>query len=583
MHFKNILIATFMATATSALAQSLPTFPSGTFGDVILPPHQRLGRFPDESRIGSLNIEPITTYGPDSIFLKLGHAVGRLDILTREGNQNCTAFLVSDDLIMTNHHCVPGRDRPPDQIWQVDFVTGYIMDYVEKGTRVFKVDPRPVETNAELDYSLLRIIDDLPGKTFGTLDLSADSPSSKTPLWIIGHPLGQAQTISREKCAVASQGFGGNRLRHTCDTLEGNSGSPVFDAATHRVVALHASGVSYETVNGAVPMSLILSHSRVLGRTAPTRPPAVRPKLRPAPDPNPRTKPLPQVPDPGEDPMLADINVQTCDRFAGHPDHPDRTTGKMREPGVAFEDITPGTAIRACSAALAAFPNHPRLLTFLGRAHDANGDDDEARWHYGKAAGLGDVIAQFNLAHAFEHGNGGPQDLQQAAFWYEKAAAQGHAISQRKTGETYLGRQTAAADGQAAYWFEQAAGQGDAEAERWLGWLHEHGRGVRRDDRQAVNWYRKAVDQGNAEAHFNLGWMYEKGRGVPVSPDQAALLHMQSLRSGCDRALTRSRAGWSPATVRQLQIAMKTAGVYRYHPTGVMDEVTFMAMRRLLP
>ncbi|MGL6124676.1 MAG: tetratricopeptide repeat protein, partial [Shewanella sp.] len=39
-----------------------------------------------------------------------------------------------------------------------------------------------------------------------------------------------------------------------------------------------------------------------------------------------------------------------------------------------------------------------------------------------KAAEQGDASAQFNLAYAYDEGEGVPQDLSQALHWYTKAA-----------------------------------------------------------------------------------------------------------------------------------------------------------------
>ena len=53
-------------------------------------------------------------------------------------------------------------------------------------------------------------------------------------------------------------------LLHTCDTLPGNSGSPVIDAGLQQVVALHHAGSKADSVNFAILMSEILANSKVL-------------------------------------------------------------------------------------------------------------------------------------------------------------------------------------------------------------------------------------------------------------------------------------------------------------------------------
>ena len=67
---------------------------------------------------------------------------------------------------------------------------------------------------------------------------------------------------------------------------------------------------------------------------------------------------------------------------------------------------------------------------------------------------------------------------------------------------------------QAAFWFTKAANQGHAKSQNRLGFLYEKGRGVTKDYKRAVYWYTKAANQGDADAQFNLGFMYAVGAGV---------------------------------------------------------------------
>jgi TPR repeat protein len=49
----------------------------------------------------------------------------------------------------------------------------------------------------------------------------------------------------------------------------------------------------------------------------------------------------------------------------------------------------------------------------------------------------GDLSSQYNLGVRFYRGDGTPQDLKQAAFWYEKAATQGSVEAQYMAGYLY--------------------------------------------------------------------------------------------------------------------------------------------------
>jgi TPR repeat protein len=70
-------------------------------------------------------------------------------------------------------------------------------------------------------------------------------------------------------------------------------------------------------------------------------------------------------------------------------------------------------------------------------------------------------------------------------------------------------------DDQAATWYLKAAEEGDADAQFRLGYAYRLGRGVPQDDAQAAVWYLKAADQGDADTQVHLGAMYYLGQGVP--------------------------------------------------------------------
>ena len=129
----------------------------------------------------------------------------------------------------------------------------------------------------------------------------------------------------------------------------------------------------------------------------------------------------------------------------------------------------------------------------------------------------GQVEAQFTLAEAFYLGRGTGKNLQQALFWYEKAAQQGHPEAQRALGAMYvMGKGTAKAPQKAAYWYQKSAEQGLARAQTNLGILYETGVGVEKNYDNARLWYEKAAAQDYARGQTNLGRMYELGTGVEV-------------------------------------------------------------------
>ncbi|WGW05537.1 SH3 domain-containing protein [Tropicibacter oceani] len=252
-----------------AQAQEFVGFERGSFGRVVLSRKQAAGTgdIELELSVGQYNNESIQNYSPQSVFARMGHAVGRLDILTDAGIFPCTAFIVSDKHILTNYHCVPGildnAQAEATRIDAVQFVAGYTQQGVEDGTRTFIVSPTPIEAHKDLDYAVLEVLGD-PSAEYGMLALSNQTPQDGDPYWVIGHPMGEAQRISREQCRANRPALSGHQLLHTCDTLPGNSGSPVIDASLQMVVGLHHAGSKRDSVNFAIPMRDILARSSVL-------------------------------------------------------------------------------------------------------------------------------------------------------------------------------------------------------------------------------------------------------------------------------------------------------------------------------
>lgn len=225
-----------------------------------------------EVAIEGYNNEPISTYSPEADFVKLGRGVGLLRIETDGGSFPCTAFLVSEKHLLTNHHCVPGVLDHPEveatKILSVTWFAGYTQPGLIEEAEPFDVVPEPVELSEDLDYTVLEVKGG-PAARYPVLPLTDTPAQEGMPYWIIGHPEGKAQRISREGCRAARPPVEGNRLRHTCDTLGGNSGSPMFDSSSRQVIGLHHAGSSRLGVNFGVPMSMILNNSKVLKAAIP--------------------------------------------------------------------------------------------------------------------------------------------------------------------------------------------------------------------------------------------------------------------------------------------------------------------------
>jgi len=75
---------------------------------------------------------------------------------------------------------------------------------------------------------------------------------------------------------------------------------------------------------------------------------------------------------------------------------------------------------------------------------------------------------------------------------------------------------------QAYYWYKKAAKQGHLIAQNNIGVFHEQGLGgARKSTTEAAKWYRESADLGYSYAQYNLGILYKNGRGVKKNKNEA--------------------------------------------------------------
>ena len=172
-------------------------------------------------------------------------------------------------------------------------------------------------------------------------------------------------------------------------------------------------------------------------------------------------------------------------------------------------------------------------------------DATEAVGWLRKAAEQGDASAQWNLAWAYEKGDGVSRDMAQANDWYAQGApgkqlsgSRGHGLgrtatedpaisciraaanaglpfAQCKLGDMYAtGAGVSKSPDEAANWWHRAAAQGMVEAQIKL-WDYYANRGAPKDQEEAAKWLTQAAERGLAVAEYDLAVLYTKGTGVP--------------------------------------------------------------------
>lgn len=328
-----LLLIGAAVSRTDALAQAPALFAADQFDAVDLVPSQSSGGGAGLlETLGSLTdrFEPINGFSEGNKYRRLGRAIGRLKIFFavptgEEYLATCTASLIAPDRIITNYHCVPGLHGITVVQVKVEFL---YLDLGSSSMRAFAAETTPVEADAALDYSILKVLGE-PARTAGITPLrfSPRNVRNNESLFLIHHPAGQPQRLTRAYCrAHATKALDGKEMRHLCDTLPGSSGALVFADDDLALVGLHHKGGlapgDMSSFNRGTDASALKSTSPILAAAVPapvliappiavppstitppwaTRPSTLRPltTLPSATQPLP-TRPLPTQPSPAQ-------------------------------------------------------------------------------------------------------------------------------------------------------------------------------------------------------------------------------------------------------------------------------------------
>lgn len=186
--------------------------------------------------------EPVSMLREDDPYRQLGRTIGRLSYAVVIGGVRrtavCTAALIAPDRIITNAHCIPGDEGRVDEA-TVRF--GYFTQG-DTGSAAFTVDVKPIDADRRLDFSILKVHGN-PASRYPVLQRTIRSAQDNESLYILHHPGGQPQRLTRAFCrAFPQQATGNDQIKHQCDTLPGSSGSLIFAAIDGAIVGLHHSG-----------------------------------------------------------------------------------------------------------------------------------------------------------------------------------------------------------------------------------------------------------------------------------------------------------------------------------------------------
>ncbi len=159
-------------------------------------------------------------------------SVARIDL----GNSFGTGFLVQGNFLITNNHVLPNADAARRAKAQFNYQTNWNGNAL--ALEAFDLDADQFVTSKDLDCSIVKVNQN-PNATYGQLELSQQAAQVEDFVNIIQHPAGGPKQIAMYHNVVAYADD--LYIQYLTDTLEGSSGSPVFNS-DWKVTALHHRG-----------------------------------------------------------------------------------------------------------------------------------------------------------------------------------------------------------------------------------------------------------------------------------------------------------------------------------------------------
>ncbi len=176
---------------------------------------------------------------------------------------NCTAFLISENQVMTAGHCVymmagttPNSGMSERLLCErMNFVFGVRKARViDGGFEVLKSNhykcgriEKVAAREDGLDFAVIRLDRPVKNRTIFTLG-NEEEMREGDDVFMLGHPRGGA--LSYASGSITS-GYGDFKLKTNLDAFSGNSGSPVMNYSTNEVIGILTKGLDdFRPVSG---------------------------------------------------------------------------------------------------------------------------------------------------------------------------------------------------------------------------------------------------------------------------------------------------------------------------------------------
>lgn len=209
--------------------------------------------------VGEVDWVEVTTFDSESEVRKNSKAVA--DVQFSNGGR-CTGFFISDDVLMTNEHCIgSASDVVGMKVYMKHEAGVPESQYAEVSCNEF------IGNDVTLDYALVKC-EGSPGQAYGKVELVTTEAVEGDSIYIIQQNCDYYSDYNCNWNKKVSEGkvVGVETdVFYDADTLGGSSGSPVFNADSDKVFAIHHAGygggwTGRGIKNAAVPMSKIVPH-----------------------------------------------------------------------------------------------------------------------------------------------------------------------------------------------------------------------------------------------------------------------------------------------------------------------------------
>ncbi|QRK06766.1 trypsin-like peptidase domain-containing protein [Archangium violaceum] len=238
-------------------------------------PDAELGSNESNVIVGSVNWTAATSLSSTSTERARSKAVGYLSIPAV--GSRCTAWLVADDKVITNNHCIGSSADAVGARVSFNYEDG-----VSSTSRIWYDCSTFVRTWTAEDMTVIQckpLNGYLPGQVYGKLTVASGNAANNSAMYIVHQNCdynatpGCVPTKKYSPGKVLNTNATSNELSYNADTLGGSSGSPVLGGAgttyAHQVIGLHHVGVgsnySSSAYNRGVEASAIKARLSSIG------------------------------------------------------------------------------------------------------------------------------------------------------------------------------------------------------------------------------------------------------------------------------------------------------------------------------